>query len=54
MGKEIIVIDPDDLERQLIQKPAKAGEGIIDLTTEMPGNDPDQIITTTRQPFGKK
>lgn len=53
MGKEIVVIDPDELQRQLVQKPARPGDQIIDIT-EIPGTDPDEIITTTRQPFGEK
>jgi len=55
MGKEIVVINPDELERQMIQNPVQPGEIVEDLTIpiETGGTDPDEVITVTRQPFGK-
>lgn len=55
MGKEIIVIDPAELEKQIVQEPAE-GDTVIDLSkgNELPGQDPDEMIATTRNPFGSK
>ncbi|MCX6704649.1 MAG: hypothetical protein NTZ07_04395 [Candidatus Woesebacteria bacterium] len=53
MGKEIIVIDPDVVERQLIQKPAKAGEVDTDFAIELPGEDADHTIMSGQNVFGK-
>lgn len=54
MGKEIVVIDPDELEKQLVEKPAKPGDTVQNLAVDETGTDPDEMIATTRTPWGEK